>query len=420
MIIKTLRNGLKVAIEKNGTADKTQIGFYILGGRYTENKKSLQYYHMLEHLLAYFTSQDWPDARKNRSKLHRKGIQYYSTADDYETHIYLKGDSEHSELMLDMVTSTLSRFQLDETVFNQEKAAVELELSNQLSQPFTRMDDEINKIMTPDHILSVSTRKNFKFIESMTFDEVSNFAQHALTPERILFYMTGNAPKSSTFVEYKHRLQSIPEVQPVFSIRSLLKYDPDKSNPIEPGIYHIKLPTLTTRVQLRWKLNVTAFEYAEVAIVDVLSYCLQKRLTDVLRTELGLVYSIVVRSFFDPINKNMSYLYIETDSIFSEKSKSIVLEIIRILDTPLLMFTNEVIDEYKRLERRKFETTKLTGVLLNASRLLWNQEVVTASDLLEYSNSVTQDQVLKTYEQYFSTDAVYLIYGGPHDIFKGM
>ena len=76
MKIKTLKNGLRVAIDQSPTETKLlEVGVFILGGFYTENRKTVQYYHFLEHLLADMTSKKWPDAEKNIKRLSRKGIK---------------------------------------------------------------------------------------------------------------------------------------------------------------------------------------------------------------------------------------------------------------------------------------------------------------------------------------------------------
>jgi len=412
MKIKTLKNGLKLVIDKR-YVDTVQIGFYILGGKCTENKQSIQYYHLLEHLLLYFTSKEWPDAEKNIRKFRRKGIQYYSKSNDYETHVCLQSKAMNNDLILDIVTYTLAQYQINESIFTKEKATVENELTNRLNKPFTQMDDYIDNLLMPKQF---DTQESLKCIKSITLQDITDFAKHALTPERIVFYMAGNIPKYNTFEKYKNILESISSNRPAFSIESLKIHE---SICKIPGIYYLEVPARTTRLHFRWKLGITAFEHEKIVLINAISYILQKELIKQLNTNTKLVYSIFVKCFFDPINKHSSHLYIETDCMSPIKSKAIVFETIRIIDNIEQLLTTELLNEYKLFQCNKYDTNSsiIRDVQLNSSTMLWDKPAITHTQLSEHVNSITVDKLLE-FSKRLSMDDVYFIYGGREDIFN--
>lgn len=425
MKIKTLKNGMRIIIDRAKTDTKlVQMGIYIIGGSYTESRKTIEYYHFFEHLLSYFTSKKWPDARKNLKRFNRKGIQYYGTTSDYETHIHLTGIVDGSAIdvhnvMLDSLTEMLLHFQIDNTVFDQEKMAIQSELSGLLNDPFVKLKDQANKIFTPKHPVNISTQSRLKAVQLITPDDIAEFFKHAVVPSRTVFYMVGNIPRANVFDKFKRKLESIQPSRPAFSMNSLKRYSTEN----KPGIFHIKQPSVTTRLHFRWRIPVLTFDNDNVAMIDYIAYALKKKLYNILHSKLGLVYDITARTFFDPINKHLSYAYIETDSMTPTRAKTIVLEIVKVLSEMDKVLTRDILEDFVKNEQSKYEKyekrltiTKDLGV--NVSRVLFDKPLVSPKKMLHLAKNIDIERTITFAKKILCIDELYLMYSGSRDIFE--
>jgi predicted Zn-dependent peptidase len=409
MKIKTLKNGVRVIIEKGD--DKLRIGFYVLGGEYTESKKTVGFYKVLQHLLEHLVSKRWPDGRKNIKRLSRKGIKYNSSSNEYQTGVYLEGPQQHAEVMLDMLVSCITQFQIDEHTLNQAKKRVMDELDENLDNPVFEFERMLRKMVYPKHICNASIKRQIENVNKITTDEMAEFAKHALIPERIVMYMSGEIPKYETFKKYSVVLQTLPSNTPVFSLSSLNGYE----SVSESGIFRIKNRASVKRLHFQWAIDCTAFDYTQVAVIDAIGYGLHKVLNQKLRDEYNAVYYVNVKQFFDPINPRLSYLFIETDTLSSEKAKAIAIEIVRILSDYSEIFTSDVIKEFKEQSR---DGATVGNIGLSASQLLWNQPPQSSKELMKHVEDVTLHKVLDMANEHFHTDKLYLIYNSTNDIFQ--
>ena len=410
MKVKTLKNGLRVLLDKNDdNHDTIEIGVIILGGDNTESRRTVQYFHFLEHLLIYLTSDRWPDGRKNIKRLNRKNIKYNSTSHGYETRMYLKGND--SEVMLDMLVNAITHFKVDESIFEIEKKAIQSELSRKKEDKQTQFNDMLQKIVTPRHISAISSNSNYEAVKDVNPRDISEFIKRVIIPSRTIFYMKGAIPEYSTFKKYQQSLEMLPDIKPAFSISSLEKYRPTSDT--VPGIFRIESNSSVVRVHLRWKLDVSAFDISDVVTTDIIGFCLHKILTEQLRDEFGLVYEIIVKEHFDPINNNLSYLFVETDVLSSERARVVCLEIIRMIDDFSSLFTDELVQQF--IETHSARTSIFD---MNVSRLLWNKDMITEKHLKECMSNANLKDIIDFANEHLNADNVYLMYNHRDDIFK--
>lgn len=409
MEIKTLKNGIRVIIDdKNDDKNIIRVGAYILGGTYTESKKTMHCYSMLQYLLEHLVSGKWPDGKRNIKRLERKKIKYNSRCDDYEVCVQLEGTTDMQDVMLDMLVSCLTDFKPDMKTFEDSKNKISKHL-NRYRNDFNSTVHEI--IYSKHRLFDCTHEERAKSINNLEINDIIEFAAHAIVPEKLVFFISGSVADFSVFKKYLNTLSKLQDSSPVFSMKNILKFDSLE----DKGIFRIKNDDSTKRIQLRWPINCTSFNFKKVALIDAFGYSIHRELNQKMCDEYNAVDYVNVKQFFDPVNSNLSYLYIETHTPHPEKIKPIIIEIVRTLSNYSSILTQELLTEFKD----KCPKLSRSRVGFCASQLLWNQSSVKDfEDVSDIVNAIQLHDLLHIAETEFNTDDVYLLYNNDTDVFS--
>lgn len=425
--IKYLKNGIKVVIDqhRHNTTSVVKIGAYILGGKYTETKRTLGSYYILERVLL---------AKLETMHLYDT-IRYDVTTTEYHTHIsltYTGGEGATSDdnviatsLMLETITSILEYSQhreyvIDETIYKQAQLYLREELTELIDEPYTRLFERVNEIFAPKHISSIYIDNTIESIEKTTLDNINKFIKHTIIPERTMFYIAGDdIPSYSTFQPFKRRMQQIPNnIKPTFSISRLEKYSlPPQSVPglhttsLHGGeIYYVKTPSITTRLHFRWRIPVKLFDYKYISIVDYI---------------IGLMRYIAhdrnvgdIKAYYDPINANLSYVSITCITRNHAHAHETTLSIIKAIDDIIEYIDDDQLNKYKKciIDEHPVTNTK-HSIDDNIANLLLDKPPIAHERILHYNRELCADDIKDFVKKYITLDKLLFIYSGPYNIF---
>ena len=127
-IHKVLKNGLKLLFIPMGKIEMVHIELKVLCGWEHENKYTLESAHFLEHMLAKFTSKQYPDGKFNKYQLGKFGIHSNAMTTSQITSYLLEGNVKHFDFMLDLMLNSYKNFVIDDDIFEQERSAIVQEL----------------------------------------------------------------------------------------------------------------------------------------------------------------------------------------------------------------------------------------------------------------------------------------------------
>ena len=99
-IHKVLKNGLKILFIPMGKIEMVHIELKVLCGWEHENKYTLESAHFLEHMLAKFTSKQYPDGKFNKYQLGKFGIHSNAMTTSQITSYLLEGNVDTNIISL--------------------------------------------------------------------------------------------------------------------------------------------------------------------------------------------------------------------------------------------------------------------------------------------------------------------------------
>lgn len=307
-----LKNGLKIWYLPNRKSKLVNVGFWTLGGMAMETKETLEYYHFLEHMVADFTSEKYPNGSQNNKSLKSIGVDLQGQVEDLTMHIWMEGHSRASDVMIDMLVNTLLHYKMDPKRFEQERESIVTELQGHKNDPFHVLEEFREKILYPNHALSATLNDRIRNTKKATIKKLSNFFKKAVLTGRTIVYVSGyleNPDKSLKLL--KTKLSKMKKSKPLVSLNEYKNYKP---SPISnKNMKRITLKeSYTSRIQLIWKVPLTEFN-DNTKYLYAFESILKTRLFDLLRIQLGLIYNVTVESTFDILNENLSTYIIELE-----------------------------------------------------------------------------------------------------------
>lgn len=428
MFVKKLKNKLTI-LTYECKSPSTEIGICVLGGIMTESSKCIEYYHLLEHVLNGFPSDKaapMPDDYK---------ITSGAEVSNYITHAFLKTVSREPQAyttMLDTIVSCLEQFRISEQQLSTIKNDIVEEIKQETQTPFYKHRKRIDSIFTPFHSMCAGHKSRIESVSDVTLDGVTQFVQHALTPDRIVLYFAGNKDDFGLINNYKSRLQTIQQQSPVFSVSRLNNYTVKDAR---IGLYYTFEDSVSTTITCRWRLPATRYDYGQKAVIDFIGDVMYNLLYTILKQE-RLVTSIEVDTYYDDTNATLSHMDITCDCLTQSKSKDTILRIVNVLDQihssdEVLgtLFNNDTVKQYiiDKIENQEepqttdesdTESILPVHIVTNISQVLWDRRVTTRKQLTKHDNGVRLDEVVQFFKQNIVCDNMYMFYSGPYKLFN--
>ena len=344
-------NGVNTTIYDNGltivrfhTKNKNlfRIELVVRAGMLLEKNSEDGYAHILEHLLAFFTSNNYPDAKENENYFTEKGIKRNAWTSERDCGYYLQGLKEDFHKALDMIIQSYVNTKIDESIFNQERGAVIQELSTYLADGYRNLDRYIEKQIFNKTNLGNPVEDELANVRKAKLINVMNFRKRYYKPKYTTLFIVSSEFDEKT-EELLNNIINIKETcNPIYhegKNNIKLKRIIDKTNAT-----FIYCPVNQTRIDIYFTFPFTLeYQHKANALSYILSGGLGSLLYNRLRRDLGYVYNVSSDTHIDPLNKNFNYFCITTKCDINNTVK-IINEILNIFKH--MNIDNKILEPY--------------------------------------------------------------------------
>lgn len=241
-----------------------------------ETTETLEYCHILEHLVAHFTSKKYPDFEKINEIFDKCGVKRGATTSTCRTNYYLSFPKRHSKLIMDIAHNAIYDFKMDTSIFENEKKSVVLELKRYLEDPMYPINYKTSKLLFPDMPFFFDFKKGIDSTKKATKKSINTFYKKNYTPDNIKLFILGDyTGKTDTDIPLPIRTISYDE------------------KPIKHQIIKVKSPDTNVLVSFRLPFDRASKDYQILlAIKKIYFGGLTSPIYKRLRHKLGLIYSI--------------------------------------------------------------------------------------------------------------------------------
>ena len=413
-----LKNGLVINYVPADITGLFRIEVIIKRGVLDENIREASYSHFIEHLMAFMLSKKY---NKNVNEMFtRWGVVHNAWTDNRCCGYFLEGLDEFAYILTDIAMNNYVHPVINEKTFNQEKNAVIRELYTNINSPWYNLESMMNYVNFPFTNVAFLLEYFIENIKNVTRKEIMEFRKKIYTPENTVINIVSsdylkfrkfslvtltNMITTSIRVASPYKKSNIK--QSAFHARAAdnIFYTPSGASPSKDEIANIV-------VQI--DLPFTAFDndaYIFDFFTTFLTDGLGSHLYKILRSKLGLIYSITSVASPDPLDANMSKFVIST-----ETSKIhvpiVVTSILRELGCLQLTINDSDIEHYRnRVKTYYLNNTSFLKYLDHyRNYLVWNSKPLTIEQVIEMKLKATLKQLKKLANEVFTAKNTKIFY----------
>jgi predicted Zn-dependent peptidase len=401
-------NGFKVVLFPKKELYSVVLNLYIRAGHIFEDPKTLGLSHFAEHMIFKGTSTHPTPQLLNK---YQDEIAFHPTAYTSSDHVSVYGVAPRAnlDLALQHLTRLVQNSQFREEDIEKERSVI--------TEEFLRRRDN------PDvYLWDVGMQRRFKgktsFVCRSVIDSVKNvnqaptqlikdFYHQMFTPSRILLGIAGDISQSD--------------------IRKII--DKSLTKPSKPSKYFPKLDIKDTTQKsvlkiegdfskvyllMSWPIFRDLSPIKDGLIYGVLSSILNRRIWEVLREDLGVVYDFSFGSY-----SVASQIYLSLISTSFERSKFDV--VVKVIDEEINKIKNEEVleTEVKQHVRRMNQTSPMSfdyptsALSWVTSDIYFHDKVYLPDECIEIRNTITPKDVQKLAKEIFNSDYLHISAIGP-------
>lgn len=186
-----LNNGIRVVlVPDEHTKAATVFVMFRVGSRY-EDKKYNGVSHFIEHMMFKGTKRR-PTTESISRELDSVGADYNAMTGKDFTGYYVKIDSRHFPLALDIVHDMVYNSRFEDKELRQERKVIMEEIHMYHDNPMRRIDDMIEEVMFSGSSLGWDIAGDKKSMDAITRKAMLNYKNAYYTPERTIVVVSGN------------------------------------------------------------------------------------------------------------------------------------------------------------------------------------------------------------------------------------
>jgi len=193
----TLKDGLKVLLAPQRETKAATILILVgVGSRY-ENKNIAGISHFLEHMMFKGTEKR-PSTLVLSQELDKVGAEYNAYTSEDHTGYWIKINSEHLELAIDILSDMVLNSKFDEKELNREKGTIIEEINMYEDDPKRYSDVLLQEIVFKGNKLSQDVIGSKESVKSINRDKIINFKNKHYFPANMLISVAGNINEEKT------------------------------------------------------------------------------------------------------------------------------------------------------------------------------------------------------------------------------
>lgn len=433
-----LNNGMVVEFyntEKQGCDELFRMELVLRVGSRNESPKEIGLSHLIEHLMASFTSIKYPDPVKNRTLISSYGIDCNAWTGSDNIGYYLFGLKKYQYLIIDMIINNFINPVYPDSLLEQEKEAVVVELSGYLNDTFYRLDKLFEFIIDNKRNSAFSLEYEINNVKNCTSEVFKNFRDKVYKPENVTLRLVSNFQKD----EVNNILNSLVDL---FFCKQINQVNPNNyyfkgSKVCTPRLNQSKLlrsfkyffinhelNTDETKLVVYFPLSLSIND-VRVVYPEFLSHLMtngfDSRMYKKLRTELGVIYSIKTNFYVDSHDKKYSFFCFETSCGF-KNAKKVIDGILDVLDFTL---NNKITD----IEYNSFIDQTKKNILLNncsssfskyfnfyKDSFLWTNNNISLNEYHKCLLNIDKDLILRFSRRLFNPKKMKVFYSAKYPV----
>ena len=414
-LLKT-KSGLTLLHVPDNTLKIIYVNIGVKIGSDIETLETLEYSHFMEHLFTLLTSNKYSDGLKNRNFLSQNNVKLNAEVVTKHTLFQFTMRNNFFDKFLDMLVNAIYDYYVDENLFINEKNSVIEELNVIINDNDYKFETFIEKKIYKNHTRSYNQTDRLENVKKTKTTDIIDFFKKYYNSNNIVIGFYGKLNLNSVAEKFDKfdKFKTINKNN-IYSIENRFKIN------LNSRINYFKENKQTCNLKIVFSIPYTFFDdeyYNIFAILNMLSYDISSILINRLRNIEGLIYDLSAMMDLDENNKNLSFIYFETNV---ESGK--IVKVVKIILEELNNIKNNYIDaklikRYKESLKLKQITDSLTFVPLKmldeyVKYILWDEEIVTFKD--EYKNFANIDDKLikKISNKIFNLNNMFIFYNGP-------
>ncbi len=416
--IATTQNGFKLLHVPNKKLEIIYVNIGVKIGSDIETKDTLEYSHFMEHLFTLLTSKKYSNGLKNRNFLSQNNVKL--NAENITKHTMFQFSMKRNFLdkFLDMLVNALYDYYIDDNLFINEKNSVIEELNTIIGDNDYKFETFIEKSLYKNHCRYYSQQDRLKNVKKTKSKDIIDFFKKYYNSNNIIIGFYGDLNLNhvvkifDNFKIVKTRKVNIYSIENRFSIK------------LDNKLNYFRENKTNSNLKIVFNIPYKFFDdeyYNIFGILNILSYDISAILINRLRNIEGLIYDLSALMDLDENNKNLSFVYFETnvESRKLVKVISIILEELQNIKTNYL--DEKIIKKYKEsLKIKQIQETISFNPLKMLDEyvkyLLWDQPIVKFND--EYKNfaDIDEKKIKKISNKIFDIDNMYIFYNGSKNL----
>jgi predicted Zn-dependent peptidase len=350
--------GLTLVHVEHPASSIARVSIRFRAGFFEEDTNEIGFLHVMEHMLAAWTSGRHPDTEENREAMAALGVSSNASTASHMTSFYVEGLTEVLPQMLDYFLPAFSDPKFDWRVFVREKNVVLQEYQSIMNGEWHVFDNIFSQIIHNSTSLAHTTDDMYNNLANCSPQNLTATHRKFLRADRAVLCCVGGdcevfmKTAASEFRAHPERTASIPR----------FSGGPKSLHGIHKVFVQHDLGD-AYQVRVVYKTPIDVFDDRAVALQvldSLLTEGLTSRLYKKLRDELGAVYGVHGSLDMDPRNAKMSQYIISADT--TEKHVSIVIDTIHetLRDLAASGFDADELALFKAIRRHSFASEDLS------------------------------------------------------------
>lgn len=406
----TLKNGVRVIVAPmKSTRAVTVLVLFGTGSKY-ETKKINGVSHFLEHMFFKGTEKR-PRAIDITSLLDGVGGEFNAFTSEEWTGYYVKVDTSHFDLALDVVSDILLHSKFDPKEVNRERGVIIEEINMYNDNPQRKVVEFWNEVLHGDQPAGWPIAGTKETMAGIKREDIVDYFSRQYVGDNAVVVVAGNADGNSALNKSEDYFSSLKQGKP---------YEKNKVVEMQscPGVFLGTKQTDQTHICLGARSQINLFDdrkYAAQVLSTILGGGMSSRMFISVRERRGLVY------------------YISTTAD-SDSDTGFLLTRAGIDNKKVELAVKTIVLEYKKVKRQKISQSELrkaknyirgkTYLGLEASddvaEFLGGQEIgenkiLLPEEILEKIDSVTPAQIQALAREIFVPERMNLALVGPFD-----
>lgn len=404
----TLKNGLRViTAPMQGTETVTVLVVAGVGSRY-ESKQEAGLSHFVEHMLFKGTKKR-PNALSITEELDSIGGSYNAYTSKSRTGYYAKSDSNHFDIILDVISDIYLNSKIDNKEIIKERGAILQEMSMYEDMPSQSVGDVFENLLYGNQRLGREIIGNKKTLNSFTRKDFIQYVNRFYTAENTVICVAGKIDEKECLKKIEKSFSKISSVEKEDFQRVVEKQNIPK----------VKIKNKKTD-QTNLVLGVRAYDmlhpdrHALKLLAVILGGNMSSRMFTNVRERLGLAYYVQTSA-----DAYQDAGYLATQAGVDHKKLPLAIE--------------SILKEYKKIAKRKISDKELqkakdylkgkTVMGLESSNSVaeflvtqevYREEILTPDEIFEKLDKVTVEDIQRVAKDIFVLEKLNLAIIGPH------